>query len=56
MRVLDYILIAAVAVGVVLALRSIQRQKKHGGGCCGCSGRCDACGHPCGGDPPQPRS
>lgn len=41
---LDYSLIALLGLGVILALRSMYRQKKRGGGCCGC---CESCGGHC---------
>ena len=48
MNFADYVLLGCVAMGCVLAVRSILRQKKRGG-CIGCSGCCDACSHHCGG-------
>jgi len=47
MNIPDYILIGLVALGCILAVRSIRLQKKRGGGCFGCSGCCDACSHRC---------
>ncbi|HOJ47707.1 MAG TPA: FeoB-associated Cys-rich membrane protein [Bacillota bacterium] len=41
MNILDYILIAILAVCVCIALRFVFRRKKKGG-CCG-RGRCDGC-------------
>jgi hypothetical protein len=49
MSVLDWILLAAVAAGVVFALRSMRRHKGCGcGGSCGCGGNCSACAGRCG--------
>jgi len=44
----DFLLLVLVAAGVLLALRSIRRQRKRGG-CCGsgCSGCCSQCAHGC---------
>ena len=39
MKALDYILIAAIALGIAAAIYFWVRLKKRGGGCCGnCSG------------------
>ena len=42
----DFIILAAVAIGLFFAVRSIVRQKKRGGcaGCPGCTGDCSSCG------------
>lgn len=56
MRIPDYILIAAIVAGVVLALRSISRRKSHGGCCSGCGGCCNTCSHPCDADQAKPHS
>ena len=46
------LIIAAVLLGVVfLAVRSVRRARKRGGGCAGCSGDCSQCGH----TPPKER-
>jgi hypothetical protein len=46
MSAADYILVALIAAGVLLSLRSIRRQKRRGGGCCG---SCESCGRCCSG-------
>lgn len=48
MRLIDYLLLAIVAVCAVIAWRVWRRAMKKGG-CCGgsCTGNCAQCGHPC---------
>ncbi len=50
MGLLDYILLAIVAVCAVIAFRVWHRAMKKGG-CCGgsCTGNCAQCAHHCGG-------
>ncbi len=43
MGILDYILLTVIGAGIVLAIASILKKKKHGG-CAGCSGNCGQCG------------
>jgi len=42
MKLIDIVLIIAIAAALILAVRSL---KKHGKGCCGggCSGECSSC-------------
>lgn len=44
MNIWDLLIGGAVAIAVLLALRSIFRQRKKGG-CCGDCARCSACSH-----------
>ncbi len=44
MNPLDWLLTAAVALCLILAVRKILRDRKKGG-CCGCSGSCAGCSH-----------
>lgn len=39
MGILDYIILALIVVGIIVAVR---RMKKNGG-CCGCGGNCSQC-------------
>ena len=41
----DMIVIAVLAVVIGLALRSMWKDHKNGGGCSGCSGNCSTCSH-----------
>lgn len=43
MNVMDILLLAVIAAGVVLVVRKMIRDKKEGKSCCGCS-----CGGSCG--------
>lgn len=43
MRVIDFFFLALIALGVFFAIRSIHRQHKNGGCCCGCSGCNGSC-------------
>ena len=52
MKPLDYILIAAVVLGLVTAIVCMVRAKKRGRGCCSsgnCCGNCATCGTSCAG-------
>jgi hypothetical protein len=42
MNIWDYLVLAAVAVVVFLAVRGIVKRRKKGG-CAGCGGNCSAC-------------
>ena len=42
MTVGDYIILAVIAAAAFFAVRSLVRQRKRGGGGCGCSG-CSGC-------------
>lgn len=40
----DFIVLAVIAGAVVLAVRSLLKDRKKGG-CAGCSGNCGSCSH-----------
>ena len=46
MKLIDVLILLALLVGVVFAVRSIVRARKNGGGCGGCTGDCASCGKP----------